>query len=98
VTEQLYAIIAYDAPGSDALRVEHRTGHLAHFKTHADHIAVAGPLSGSKGGSLIVYKAANEDEARQFITGDPFHEHGVWATIEVLLFRAGLGTWLADHP
>ena len=92
----MFAIIAMDAPGSEALRAEHREGHLAHFRRHADNILVAGPLSGTATGSLVIYSAASEEEARAFISGDPFHDHGVWGSIDVLQFKAGLGRWTSD--
>ena len=93
MTRTLFAIIALDAPATEGLRAEHREGHLAHFKAHAHKIAVAGPLSGSASGSLVIYSAADEAEARDFITGDPFHGHGVWASIQVLQFKAASGRW-----
>jgi len=96
MNETLFAIIAIDAPGSEALRAEHREGHLAHFTCHAHKIMVAGPLSGPSSGSLVIYSAANEEEARTFISGDPFHDHGVWRSIDVLQFKAGSGRWAGD--
>ncbi|MEO1019805.1 MAG: YciI family protein [Pseudomonadota bacterium] len=89
----LFAIIAYDKSGSQQARIEHRDGHLAHFNAHADRIAVAGPMSGSQSGSLVVYCADSEDEARYFIEMDPFFSAGVWARIEVMSFKAASGVW-----
>lgn len=94
MSQNLYVIIAIDKPGSDAARAENRDGHLAHFKSHAGKIAVAGPLSGDKSGSLVIYRAASAADARAFIEGDPFYPAGVWASIDVLDFRAGSGDWV----
>lgn len=91
--ETLFAIIAYDRPGGEDARAEHRDGHLAHFKAHAERLAVAGPMSGSASGSLVIYRATDEAEARAFIEADPFHGAGVWDRIEVMQFKAASGSW-----
>lgn len=91
----LFAIIAIDGPDSADLRAEHRAGHLAHFGAHADKIAVAGPLGGAETGSLVIYKAADAEEALAFISADPFNLHGVWRSIQVLSFKASSGQWAA---
>lgn len=93
MSEMLFAIIAYDNPGSDEARIEHRDGHIAHFKSHADKIAVAGPMSGSASGSLVIFRAETEAEARSFIEADPFFPAGVWSRIEVMQFKAASGAW-----
>lgn len=95
MSQTLFAIIAYDNPGSDAARAEHRDGHLAHFKAHAAQIALAGPMSGDASGSLIIYNAENAQEARDFIEADPFHTAGVWRSIEVMQFKAASGNWVS---
>ena len=93
MSETLFAIIAYDNPGSDVARTEHRDGHLAHFRAHAAQIAVAGPLSGEISGSLVIYNAQTAEEARAFIEADPFHSARVWSRIEVMQFKAASGSW-----
>ncbi len=93
MSDNLFAIVAIDRKGSDNLRQEHRDGHLAHFRGHAEDIRVAGPLSGSASGSLVIYKCEAEEEARTFIEGDPFHTAGVWERIEIFAFKAGSGVW-----
>ena len=94
MSENLYVIIAWDRDGSETARAEHREGHLAHFKSNAENIAVAGPLSGAASGSLVIYRADNAADARAFIEADPFHSAEVWEKIDVLDFRAGAGEWL----
>lgn len=93
MSDALFAIIAYDREGSEDARAQHRDGHLAHFKAHSDKLAVAGPMSGSNTGSLVIYRAQSEEEARAFIEGDPFYSAGVWDRIEVMQFKAASGTW-----
>lgn len=89
----LFAIIAYDSPDSGDARASHREGHLAHFKAHADKIAVAGPLTGAASGSLVIYRADSEETARAFIEADPFYPAGVWQRCEVMQFKAASGQW-----
>ena len=89
----LFAIIAYDNPASDEARARYREGHIAHFNAHADQIAVAGPMSGATSGSLVIFRADTESEARSFIEADPFYPAGVWARIEVMQFKAASGAW-----
>lgn len=89
----LFAIIALDAEDTDALREQNRDGHIAHFKSHADRLAVAGPLSGSSPGSLVILEAEDEQDARAFIEADPFHPAGVWESIEIFPFKASSGRW-----
>lgn len=93
MTKSLFAILAFDGPGSADKRAEHREGHLAHFKAHADSIMVSGPLGGVSSGSLVIYEAGSADEARAFINGDPFFVAGVWNDVRVHDFRAGAGHW-----
>jgi uncharacterized protein len=92
----LFAILAFDAPGSDAKRAEHRDGHLAHFRAHAAMIAVGGPLGGTASGSLVIVEAESEEEARAFIEADPFHAAGVWENVRVHASCAGSGYWPAS--
>lgn len=91
----LFAIIAYDRAGSEDARARCREGHLAHFRAHSGRLAVAGPMSGSTTGSLVIYMAQSEEEARVFIEGDPFYSAGVWDRIEVLNFKAASGNWVS---
>ena len=94
MSQKLYVIMAHDREGSDSVRAKHRDGHLAHFKTYAENIAVAGPLSGENSGSLVIYRAESDAEARNFIESDPFFLAGVWSAIDVLDFRAAAGDWV----
>jgi uncharacterized protein YciI len=92
---KLFAILAMDARNVAALREEHHAEHVAHFKAHAQNLAVAGPIGGEETGSLVIYRAATEEEARTFIEGDPFFPAGVWKEIKIYDFRAASGEWSA---
>ncbi len=92
--EQLFAIVAYDRPKSEAERAAHREGHLSHFQAHKEQLVLAGPLSGALSGSLVIIQASSEDDARAFIEADPFFPAGVWERIEVFAFKAASGMLL----
>lgn len=89
----LFAIVLNDAVGSDAARQEHHAGHVAHFGAHKANIALAGPLADEQGdsvGSLVVYQADTEQDARDFIQGDPFYDAGVWKEVSITRFKASI--------
>lgn len=90
---KLFAIVAIDASGVAHLREAHHAEHVAHFKAHSKNLAVAGPIGGGETGSLVIYRAVSEDEARTFIEGDPFFPAGVWKEINIYEFRAASGEW-----
>lgn len=94
---QHFAIIAWDAPGSDAARKEMMKAHLDHFERGLDKIAIAGPLrdaDGNSAGSLLIVKAETPEEVHAIMAADPYHAAGIWSKIEVLGFRAAAGEWI----
>jgi len=46
--------------------------HLRYMAEHEDKIFLAGPFIGSSGEGMSVLLCASEDEAREFMLGDPF--------------------------
>ena len=63
---------------------KHLPDHLAYQgkMEAAGHLFLAGPLSdeageGMSGNGLIIYRAANLEEAKSFADGDPMHERGI---------------------
>ena len=89
----LYAIIVQDRDDTEAARKQHRDGHLAHFRNHRNRIALAGPLSsedGSSAGSLVIFEAESEAEARAFIRKDPFCEAGIWQEPTIARFKGSM--------
>lgn len=93
----LYAVMAWDAPGSATARADHRDAHFAHIGTIIDTIAVAGPLKDADGtniGSLVVLKVATRDEAEAVLKSDPYFAAGVWARWDIHPFVAAAGDWV----
>jgi hypothetical protein len=95
--ETVYLLLCHDAPGSHLPRELHMRGHLEFIERNIDRIVVGGPaLDGESkiDSSVIVLRAASEQEARDFMKGDPYFQNGVWARIDVRRFRAVCGTAL----
>jgi uncharacterized protein len=58
---------------------------------------VAGPLRTADGptiGSLLVYKAASEAQARALLEADPYFRADIWASVEIQPFWAVAGDWV----
>jgi uncharacterized protein YciI len=93
-----YAIIAEDAPGTLAKRLEARPGHLERLKAlqEAGRLLLAGPHPaidsqdpGPAGftGSLIVADFATREAAIAWAAEDPYCAAGVYARVTVKPFR-----------
>lgn len=94
----LYAIIAEDAPGSLAKRVEARPAHVERLKVlqEAGRLVLAGPHPaidaqdpGPAGftGSLIVAEFATREAAIAWAAEDPYAAAGVYARVTVKPLR-----------
>lgn len=71
------AIIEYanDKAKIAEIRPSHRQ-YLAQLRERGQ-LAASGPFTDDSG-ALIIYEAANRDEAEQFLRGDPFHQNGIF--------------------
>lgn len=91
-----FVVHSRDRPGGAAIRAEHRTAHRARLREH-DHpirVHVGGPLlddAGAMIGSLLVIEADDAVAVRRFLDGDPYVVAGLYASIEILPFKWGLG-------
>ena len=94
----LYAIIAEDAPGSLAKRLEARAAHVERLKAlqEAGRLLIAGPHPaidsqdpGPAGftGSLIVAEFASRETAIAWASEDPYAAAGVYSKVTVKPFR-----------
>lgn len=94
---KLFAAIIKDAPNTDAARAELRQPHLDHIEASVPHLSLAGPLVDDAGiaiGSLLIVKAENADDARAKVQSDPFFAAGIWASIDIIEFKAAAGEWV----
>ena len=94
----LYAIVAEDAPGTLARRLEARPAHLERLEAlkEAGRLVLAGPHPaidaqdpGPAGftGSLIVAEFASREAALAWAAEDPYAAAGVYARVTVKPFR-----------
>ena len=84
----LYALIGHDGPRGRELRKLHREAHLKGLETLVaqGRVRHAGPLLDDAGdpiGSLILFEAADLDEAQWIGAGDPYVEEGIFERWEV---------------
>ena len=89
-------MVGHDGARVAELRKQHRPAHLASLEElgRAGRIAHAGPLldaAGSPVGSLVVFEAADLEEAQARAAADPYVVEGVFERYSVLETRAVLG-------
>ncbi|MDP5053609.1 MAG: YciI family protein [Congregibacter sp.] len=93
-----YAIFGHDVPNSLPLRKQVREQHLIRIQALADagRVLVAGPHPaidnvdpGEAGftGSLIIAEFASLDDAKLWVSEDPYVTSGVFSTVEVKPFK-----------
>lgn len=86
-------MIGWDGPEGGGRRDQHREQHVTHITTlhESGSIVFAGPIRDEADeksvGAVIVYEAANLDEARTLVAGDPYVAGKVFESIEVRPFR-----------
>lgn len=93
-----FAVWARDRPGGLEDRKRVREAHRARLREGAPGVRVVlgGPTlddAGDMAGSLLVIEAADIDQVRAFVAGDPYVETGVYdpASIQILPWRWGIG-------
>ena len=85
----LFVILGHDAADGTARRNEHRTAHVAYIESlhNAGKIVFAGPIQShdrsASNGVVILFEAADLDEAKRIAHEDPYVKGGVYADLEV---------------
>ncbi len=84
----LYVFLGHDGPKSAELRPVHRPAHLAGLEPldRDGRVRFAGPMIGDAGapvGSVIVFEAADLDEARAIAARDAYVTEGVFERYDV---------------
>lgn len=85
-----FLLIATDKPDSLTTRLAHRPAHLDYLARWSNHVRLAGPMldqAGNPTGSTILLEIANRKEAEQFAAKDPYALAGLFAKIEIKLYR-----------
>ena len=89
----LFSVFTLDNPNAADKRKTEHGAHVAHLKSAKDFgvtITVGGPLVSDDGtnsiGSLMVLEAPDRASAEKFNRADPFHQNGVWGSVEIRRF------------
>jgi uncharacterized protein len=89
----LFSVFTLDNPDAADKRNTMHGAHVTHLKKAKDYgvtITVGGPLVSDDGasaiGSLMVLDAPDRASAEKFNRADPFHQNGVWGTVEIRRF------------
>ena len=104
-----YAFICIDDGDQDQTRSKHLIKHLRYVESVLGKMVVGGPCQPSSAddtrqfqGSIMVYEAGSEAEARALFNGDPYVKNGVWKDVTMLPFTPVAGqliggkTWEID--
>jgi len=87
----LFSIVCVDKPNSVQLRMDTRPAHVEHLKAHADRLLLAGPNLAEDGetpiGSLLVFQADSEADAKAFADADPYTQAGLFESVTIKGFR-----------
>lgn len=68
-------------------RTPHRQAHLAHVRSLvADGTAVIAGAVADLSASVLVLRAEDEQAARAVMEQDPYWEHGIWTSIDVVAY------------
>ena len=89
----LFSVFTLDNPDAVDKRTTMHGAHVTHLKKAKDYgvtITVGGSLVSDDGasaiGSLMVLDAPDRASAEKFNRADPFHQNGVWGTVEIRRF------------
>ena len=87
MTEKVFLVIGYDAPGSAPIRNAQLEAHLDYVEQRCNDYLVCGPLKPPGEteliGSYFLLAADSEADARAMVEGDPYVAHGVYQRIDV---------------
>jgi uncharacterized protein len=93
----LFALICTDKPDVLGIRKATRESHIEYLKGFPDALLMAGPFldeAGEMCGSLLIFEAPDLAVARAFSDNDPYAKAGMFASVEIRGFRAGVGKLL----
>ena len=85
-----FAIIAHDAPGTEALRGQLRQAHVDYLRAHVELILAGGALLDEGGrpvGGLLIIDTDDRQTAESFSAADPFRTGGVFGRVQVVPWR-----------
>jgi len=94
----VFLVLAYDGPGSAALRDEHLEGHLDYVEQHYERYLLCGPLRNPGEeeliGSFFLVRADSAEDAEAFVGGDPYVGSGMYAEVRIQEATVAAGSYL----
>jgi len=91
----LFVLVCHDKPNSLELRMATRETHLAYARANSGKVKLGGPILDAKGdmaGSLLIFDTEDMAEVQAFTDADPYTLAGLFAKVEILPFKATLGS------
>jgi uncharacterized protein YciI len=85
-----FAIIAYDAPGSNELRTQLRQVHVDYLTERKGVLLAAGAIlddAGAPIGGLLIVDTDDRSVAEDLSAGDPFTSGGVFGDVRIVPWR-----------
>ncbi len=83
----VFLVLAYDGPGSAAVRDEELEAHLDYVEHNHERYLVCGPLRNPGEepliGSFFLVQADTAEDAEALVAGDPYVRSGMYADIRV---------------
>lgn len=71
--------------------------HLAYIESVMDDLLIAGPVHDKHdrvSGSYFIYEVADRDQALELLRGDPYHQAGVWESVDCARVALAAGRWI----
>ncbi len=98
VPGRTFLVLAYDGEGSAATRDSELDGHLEYVEKNCDRYLTCGPMMNPGSpeliGSFFLVSAEDEQDARDFLDGDPYLGSGMYDTVTVHEVTAAGGRWM----
>lgn len=98
VAERAFLVIALDGDDSSAPRDDALDGHLQFIEKNVARYLACGPMNepGDPAlvGSFFLVTAADERDAREFLSGDPYFASGMYASVTVREVTPAAGRWM----
>jgi uncharacterized protein YciI len=92
-----FVAICLDMPNSLEKRLENRAAHLAFLDEKPEIVKLGGPFldpAGQPYGSMLILDCPDEAAARAFLAGDPYSRAGLFASVELRVYKPVLGAAL----
>ncbi len=98
IAERTFLVLAYDGEGSATTRDRELDGHLEYVEKHCDRYLTCGPMRNPDEteliGSFFLVVAEDEQDARDFVGGDPYVKSGMYETVTVHEVTVAGGRWM----